>query len=110
MNATSIRTGTTRAGTITVTLGAAAYGFAYHRGTGKARHDLTVYPTAEPFAVGLLGEAVWDLAVRTAEALDDGPHEWTVTIDATGVTVRAARDLGDETGAYGSRAAWSVAS
>lgn len=95
MLATSLRTGTYRDGHITVTAGDdsagfVSYGFRYERGTGKARHDLTVYPHGGALAVGPLGEAVSDIAVRAAEALDPGPHEWRIERDATGITVTIA--------------------
>lgn len=65
------------------------HGFRYSRGTGKARHDLTVWPSGGALAVGPLGEALSDIAVRAAEAVDPGPHECEIESGADGWTVVA---------------------
>jgi hypothetical protein len=86
---TTRTTGDRRNGTIAVTADGTTFGYAYHRGTGRARHDLTVYPSGGALAASpRLSDIIFDTAVKAAEA---GPGEWTwrVTEDAGGWSVEA---------------------
>lgn len=114
MRATSTRTGHRRAGTITIDCDGLRYSFRYSRGgVGRAKHDLTIEPGPGALAVGAFGNALSAIARDAAEALDDGPIVWRLD-EIGGVYTHTATtddaDLGDATGAHGSRAAWQVAS
>jgi hypothetical protein len=92
MLATSTRIGSRREGRITIMAGTDAdgytrYGYRYARGTGRARHDLTVHPHGGALAIGRLGDALSDLAVQAAESADPGPHTWRLTREADGWSV-----------------------
>lgn len=98
MRAISTRDGTKRAGHIIIIMagddatGFARYVYRYSRGTGRARHDITITPSTGLLAVGALGDALSTIAVDAAEALDDGPIAWSLERVGDEWAVRMASD------------------
>ena len=89
---TSRVAGTRREGTIAVTHHGLTYGYRYRRGTGRARHDLTVWQSGGGLAASpMLADMLADLAVRSAEA-GTGEHAWHVEHDGLGWAIRSATD------------------
>lgn len=92
MHATSTVTGDRRNGLIRITLDGLTYGYAYHRGAGRAKHDLTIWPSGGALAVTMrLGDVLGEIAVHAAEA-GAGEHAWLIDENGDEWTVAAIRE------------------
>ena len=81
MHATSIVTGDRLNGLVRVTLDGLTFAYAYHRGTGRARHDLTIWPSGGALASSpRLVDVLHEIAVQSAEA-GVGDYAWSIEED-----------------------------
>jgi hypothetical protein len=89
MLVSSTVTGDRCSGSIVVTHDGLTFGYAYRRGTGPARHDLTVWPEGGAFAASpRLSDMLADVAIRSAEG-GVGSYVWRVDEQADGWTLTA---------------------
>lgn len=76
MFATSTVTGDRRSGTVAIAWENLTLTYSYRRGTGRARHDLTVWPAGTVLASSpRLADAMSEIAAQSAEA-GNGTRYW----------------------------------